>query len=147
MGLVFADIELINGLDLGLAKKHLLSEHEVKRIKVRSLVDTGAPFLCINEVIQEFLQLPELGNRIFPTSNGEPATFKVVGPVELRFKDRNAYCNALVLPGDSEPLLGTMPLEELDVVIDVGQRQLVVNPEHPGGTVVNLFSHKVIWVD
>lgn len=34
-------------------------------------------------------------------------------------------------PGDSEPLLGAIPLEEMDVVIDPQREELIVNPLHP----------------
>lgn len=32
MGLVYAEIELINGVDFGNAKRHLIGEDEIKRI-------------------------------------------------------------------------------------------------------------------
>jgi hypothetical protein len=58
MGLIYANIELINGEDLVLAKKHYIGEDEVKRMWVSMRVDTGSVYLCINENIQEQLQLP-----------------------------------------------------------------------------------------
>ena len=58
MGLVYADIELINTTDLEMARRHIIGEEEVKRIHVNMLVDTGAYNLCINESIQEQLDLP-----------------------------------------------------------------------------------------
>ncbi len=53
MGLVYADIELINGADLVLAKRNFIGEEEVKRMMISALVDTGIYYLCINETIQE----------------------------------------------------------------------------------------------
>ncbi len=41
MGLVYADIELINAEDLGLARRHYIGEDEIKRMSVVALVDTG----------------------------------------------------------------------------------------------------------
>ena len=58
MGHVYADVELINGEDLLLSKRHIIGEDEVKRMPVRILVDTGAFMLTINESIQEQLQIP-----------------------------------------------------------------------------------------
>ena len=55
----------------------------------------------------------------------------MVGPIELKFENRDATCNALVLPGDSEMLLGAIPMEEMDVLIHPTQNKLVVNPLHP----------------
>jgi hypothetical protein len=53
MKLVYAEIELINGEDISLAKHHVIGEEEIKRMRLDMLVDSGALNLCINEVIQE----------------------------------------------------------------------------------------------
>jgi hypothetical protein len=58
MGLVYADIELINGDDLALVRRHIIGEDEIKRMQVKMLVDTGREYMCINETVQEQLQLP-----------------------------------------------------------------------------------------
>ena len=39
--------------------------------------------------------------------------------------------DAIVFPGNVEPLLGAIPMEDLDVIIDVKQQRLIVNPESP----------------
>src|SRR5579859_8050850 len=118
MGKVYADIELINAIDSELARRNQLDKDEVKRLPVRILVDTGAYMLCINERMQEILQLPAKGKKTFYLANHEPMECEVVGPVDIRFENRDTTCNALLLPGDSEPLLGQIPLEEMDVLID-----------------------------
>ena len=63
MGLVYADVELINGEDLALARRHVIGEEEIKRIHVNILVDTGSYMLAINENIKEQLQLPVVEKR------------------------------------------------------------------------------------
>ena len=55
----------------------------------------------------------------------------VVSPIVLIFQNRRFSGSALVLPGDCEPLLGTIPLEEMDVLIHPLGQELIVNPEHP----------------
>jgi clan AA aspartic protease len=131
MGLVYADIELINAVDLGMARKYLIGEDEVKRIHINILVDTGAYNLCINENIQSQLQLPFIEKRSGITADGRRIACDVVGPVNLKFKNRNTSCTAMVLPGDNEPLLGAIPLEDMDVLIHPLKQELIVNPEHP----------------
>ena len=59
MGHVYARIELINGYDLEEARRYRIGEEEVKRMQVNFMIDTGAAMLCINENIQEYLQLRE----------------------------------------------------------------------------------------
>ncbi len=44
----------------------------------------------------------------------------------------------MVLPGDSEPLLGAIPLEEMDVLIHPLRQELIVNPEHPDMAVLKM---------
>lgn len=131
MGLVYAEIELINGDDLALARRGIIAVDEVKRMKVSALVDSGSYMLAINENIQEQLQLPVVEKRKAQLANGEIVECEVVAPVELRFKNRQTTCRAIVLPGDAEPLLGAIPLEDMDVLIDPLRQQLIVNPEHP----------------
>ena len=58
MGLVYADIELINGEDSEMARKQLIGEDEIRRFPLNILLDSGAHQLVINENIQEQLQLP-----------------------------------------------------------------------------------------
>ena len=131
MGLVYADIELINGDDLALVRNHIKGEEEVKRMHVRMLVDTGSVYMCINENIQEQLQLPVLEQRKGQLANGHIVEYDVVGPLEVRFKSRRCTVNAMVLTGDNEPLLGAIPLKDIDVLIHPHRQELTVNPEHP----------------
>jgi hypothetical protein len=37
----------------------------------------------------------------------------------------------MVLPGDSEGLLGAIPLKDMDVLIQLLRQELIVNPDHP----------------
>lgn len=131
MGLVYAEVEIINGDDLALARKHFIGEDEIKRMTVNILVDNGSYMLAINENIQEQLQLPVVEKRKAQLANGHIVECDVVAPVELKFKNRRCTCSAMVLPGDSEPLLGAIPLEDMDVLIHPLRQELIVNPEHP----------------
>lgn len=131
MGLVYADIELINGEDLTLSRRFMIGEDEIKRMNVSALVDTRSYVLCINESIQEQLQFPVMEKRKAETADSRIVEFDVVSQVELRFKNRRTICNAMVLPGNSEVLLGAIPLEDMDVLIHPQKQQLIVNPEHP----------------
>ena len=131
MGLVYADIELINGEDIGLARKYVIGEEEIKRMKVKMLVDTGSIMLAINETIQEQMQFPIVEKRKGQLANGHIIECDVVSAVELRFKNRQTSCRAMVLPGDSEPLLGAIPMEDMDVLVHPQRQELIVHPDHP----------------
>lgn len=131
MGLIHANIELINGEDLILAKRHVIGEEEVKRMNVDMLVDTGSVYMCINENIQEQLKLPVVERRKGQLANGSIVEYDVVGPIEVKFKNRRCSVDAMVLPGENEPLLGAIPMEGMDVLIHPYKQELVVNPDHP----------------
>jgi len=131
MGVIYAEIELINGEDLILARRNFIGEDEIKRMYVNMLVDTVSVYMCINENIQEQLKLPVLEQRKGQLANGHIVEYDVVGPVEVRFKNRRCSVNAMVLPGDNEPLLGAIPLEDMDVLIHPYRQELIVNPDHP----------------
>ena len=131
MGLVYANIELINSDDLALSRRHIIGMDEVKRMHINMLVDSGAYMMAINENIQEQLQLPFKEKRRSIMADGGVAEHDVVGPIEIKFKNRTAVCNALVLEGNNEPLMGAIPMEEMDVLIHPLRNELIVNPEHP----------------
>ena len=131
MGFVYADIELINGEDLIMARNHMIGEEEVRRFPLNILVDSGAHQLVLNENIQEQLKLPVLGKKKAQMADGRIIECDVVGPVELRFKNRETTCRAIILPDVVEPLLGVIPMEDMDVLIHPLRNELLVNPEHP----------------
>jgi clan AA aspartic protease len=131
MGLVYADITLINGEELILAKTNIIGEEEIKHMTVNMLVDNGAYMMAINESIQEQLQLPVKEKRKAQMADGSINEYEVVGPIEVKFKNRRCSIDAMVLPGDNEPLLGAIPMEDMDVLIHPLRQELIVNPDHP----------------
>ena len=131
MKLVYAELTLINTVDIALAKRNIIGEEEIKSLRVTALVDSGAYNMCINETIQSQLQLPFVEKRTGQLVNGEIETYDLVGPLTVKFKNRTTICNALVLPGDNEILLGTIPMVDMDVIIDPRKQTLEVHPDHP----------------
>lgn len=138
MGLVYADILLINGEDQILAKRNIIGKDEVKKLTTRMLVDTGAYMMAVNETIQSQIELPFIEKRKVQLSDNKVMEYDVVGPIEVKFANRRATCNAFVLPGDSEPLLGAIPMEEMDVLVHPQRQELIVNPEHPNYAVLKM---------
>jgi len=131
MGLVYAEIDLINGGEIYLQRQGLLDEESVKQVRVVALVDSGAYNLCINETVRAQLDLPFIQKQFGTLADETLIEGDVIGPVEVRFENRSTTVRAIVLPGDAEILLGSIPLEDMDVLIDPKQRKLVVNPKHP----------------
>ncbi len=140
MGHVYAEIELVNGDDLAMVRKSIIDQADVKKLRVTMMADSGAYMLCINEIIQSQLELPLIEKRKLRLANEQVVEYDVVGPVHVCFANRKALCSALVLPGESEPLLGAIPMEEMDVIIHPRRQELIVHPDHPNFAVLKLKS-------
>ncbi len=131
MGLVYADIEILSSEDLLAYRRGKLAKVDIKSVTVTALVDSGAYMLSINETIKAQLDLTVIEEQIAELADGSRVKLEVVGPVDVRFANRSTSARALVLPGDAEVLLGAIPMEDLDVVIDPKRQTLAVNPAHP----------------
>ena len=118
MGLIYTDIDLSNPRDDTLSP-----------LNVRALVDTGSITLCVPEHIAVQLDLKELERREVTTAEGRHVVVPYVGPVRVKFANRSCYTGALVL-GDGV-LLGSIPLEDMDLVVNSRLQQITVNPQSP----------------
>jgi clan AA aspartic protease len=134
--MVYADIELLNGGDTELNRRGLLGEDEIRRIVVNMTVDSGAIMLSINEEIRQALGLPVIDYRPSQLADGTRIELPVAGSVIVRYAGRFCTTNALVLPGDSDPLLGAIPMEEMDLWISPARN--ILTPVHPEGPVMSL---------
>lgn len=118
MGLVIAKIILKNP-----------SKVDLESIEVDALVDSGAVHLCIPEHIRIQLELDEIDKKEVTLADGSKKLIPYVGPIEIRFKNRVGFAGALVM-GD-QPLLGAIPMEDMDLVIIPDKKILDVNPDSP----------------
>ena len=118
MGFIHAEIDLSNPRN-----------RELVSLRVRALVDTGAITLCIPEHVAVQLDLAELEKREVTTAEGRHVPVPYVGPVQITFGNRSCYTGALVL-GESV-LLGSIPMEDMDLVVNPRIQTITVNPESP----------------
>ena len=131
MGYIYAELELTNEDDLAFNRRGQLPEDEIKRVTCRSLVDSKAWDLVINEDVQSKLNLPLMGRESITLADERWLDVDIVGPVRVRFEDHFTIVRAVVLPGTSEVLLGAYPLQGLDAFIDAKGERLLVHPESP----------------
>jgi len=131
MGLVYADITLQNAFDVTAAHKGIIANEAVKTLSVKALVDSGAITLTINDEIAKQLDLEVKDQVDVELADGTRGKNDLVGPVDIRFQNRITSCLALVLPGATEVLLGAIPMEGMDVIIDPKFEQLTVHPDRP----------------
>ncbi|MFZ0406760.1 MAG: clan AA aspartic protease [Cyanobium sp.] len=102
---------------------------ELAPLEVSALAYSGAMPLCIPEHLAIQLSLAELERREVVLSDGHRRTVPYVGPVEVRFRNRRCFTGAMVL--GNEVLLGTIPMEDMDLVLRPQLQSLDVNPESP----------------
>lgn len=105
------------------------AERALQPIKARALVATGALHLCLPEHMAIQLNLRELEHREVTLANGHRTTVPYCGPVEICFKNRHCFTGAMVM-GD-EPLLGAIPMEDMDLVVIPSRQTVDVNPLSP----------------
>ena len=98
-------------------------------VEADALADSGAVHLCIPEHVRIQLELDESGEKEVTLADGAKKLVPYVGPIELRFKNRVGFAGALVM-GD-QVLLGVIPMEDMDLVINPRNRTLDVNPDSP----------------
>lgn len=118
MGHAFADIELSNPRNSTLSS-----------VRVSALADTGALMLCIPEHVSLQLQLETESVREVTVADGRSMKVPYVGPIKVAFGNRFCYVGALVL-GD-EVLLGAVPMEDMDLIVSPGRREVTVDPISP----------------
>ncbi len=131
MGLVHAELTLTNAGDISLYEGGFIKETEIRNVTCLALVDSGAIMLAINENLKIQLGLKVRDVRPAQLADGTVKNLEIVGPIEVRFKNRMSITSAMVLPGNQEVLLGAIPMEEMDVLIHPAKQELIVNPEHP----------------
>lgn len=114
---------------------------ELEGVEIDALADTGAVHLCIPAWIQAQLRLEEIEKKEVTLADGSKKSVPYVGPVELRFKNRTGFAGALVT--GEQPLLGVIPMEDMDLVVFPRTREVMVNPDSPD--VASSVAMRAIW--
>jgi clan AA aspartic protease len=125
MGTVYAEITLKNAFDEGLFSHGYIKKQEIREATMTAVVDTGAATLIINEDVQKKLGLKIEGEQISTLANGETINCKVSEAVKICWKDRYMTCQPWVLDGAEEILLGAIPLENMDLIVDPKNEKVV----------------------
>ena len=118
MGLVYANITLSNPV-----------KSEILPVNTKCLVDTGSTYLVLPQRIANQLELSTLETRVATTADGSSHSVPYAGPVKVGFENRNCFVGAIIM-GD-EVLLGAVPMEDMDLVVQPKLLKLSSNPESP----------------
>lgn len=136
MGSVKAKIKLSNFVDVKNVEAGLISKKKLRSTEVEMLVDTGATMLTIGEDVAEKLGIKKEKEIYVTLADGSiQRRFKGLGLL-VEIGDRDCVTDCVILERGVEPLLGQIPLEEMDLVVDCKNKQLTPNPESFEGKVV-----------
>jgi clan AA aspartic protease len=130
MGIIYADLTLMNADDAGAVRQGFKQASEIRSVQVRALVDTDAYTMGLPEAVAIQLDLPVLEYREFDLADGSKKKLPMMGPVLVRFRNRQTICFA-VRTQDEDVLLGAIPMQDLDVVLNPRKETIEVNPESP----------------
>ncbi|MDD5058041.1 MAG: clan AA aspartic protease [Sideroxydans sp.] len=118
MGITYADLRLANQ-----------SRPDLEEINASALVDTGALHLCIPEHLAMQLQLSTLKQREVQTADGKSHLIDYVGPIRISMLGRECFTGALVM--GNQVLLGAIPMEDMDLIVEPARMRVTVNPLSP----------------
>jgi predicted aspartyl protease len=132
MGKVLVTATIENLDDIFAVRKKLLSEEQVRRVEVAdALVDTGATGLLLPSRFIAQLGLEPLRVRPSRTIAG-PVPLQIYRAVRLTVQGRDCISDVGEIPDDFSAVIGQVPLELMDWVVDLRRQQLIGNPEHGG---------------
>ena len=126
MGVFSVPIKVRNWQD-----RFLPPNKQGEKIVCEALVDSGAAELALPVDFLERLKLEELGNVRVYTADGGEHDYRVFGISEIEVQARVCQVRVIELPHAAEPLLGAVPLEEMDWHVSPTEKKLVPNPRSP----------------
>jgi predicted aspartyl protease len=122
-----------------MVERGALPADQVHRVEVTdALVDTGATALSMPKSLIDQLALIPFRARPARTSAGV-IEFKVYSGVRLTVQGRECTVDVTEIPEGSPVLIGQVPLELLDFVVDPVQRRLLGNPAHGGEQMIEMY--------
>ena len=130
MGRFSVEVELANDEDLVRAKDGSIKPEQIRRARVRGVVDNGATRLVIPESIAKQLGLEIAGKATVRYADGRTGNRSIAHRIHLTYGGRGSVFNAIVEPKRESVLIGAIVLEDLDFVVDcTGQRLVPRDPK------------------
>nr|VFJ54557.1 MAG: hypothetical protein BECKFW1821A_GA0114235_104813 [Candidatus Kentron sp. FW] len=120
---------------MGEVRTRLLVENTLDTSKpgfeIDSLVDTGAVMSMLPEDVVDKLAVPIIDKAIVTLANEQSEEMAVAGPITMTVGNRKMFGSCLVGAPESEPLIGQLVLESLDLIVDCPRNTLRPRPESP----------------
>jgi len=138
MGKVTVTFKATNYDDLSdVARKR--TKRKPRQIEAEALVDTGATRFYLQRRVVEALGLRPVSEITSRTMSDRAEKRTVFSPVKLEIQGRSGHFDVIQLPDTRPNIIGQIPLEHLDWVVDPRARKLIPNPEHKRGEMADEF--------
>jgi predicted aspartyl protease len=124
MGEVVEKITLVNMRDAAYARGGYIKEAVVRQATVDAVVDSGAGPLVITEALRKTLGLEIERESSVSLAGDVTQECTVAEAVRIIWKDRFTTSYPTVLPAGHETLLGVIPLEDMDLIVNPAKRCL-----------------------
>ena len=105
----------------------------------RPVIDTGATRLYLQASVVKSLGLRAVNEISSRTMSDRSEKRIVYSPVDLEIQGRRGTFEVIALPDTLPNIIGQIPLEHLDWVVDLRNRKLIPNPEHKHGEMADEF--------
>ncbi|MBN2579727.1 MAG: hypothetical protein JXB10_12125 [Pirellulales bacterium] len=139
MGRVTVSALIENQGDVMKVEEGVLEPEKVRKLEVpNALVDTGATLLSIPKRFIPALGLTRRRSRTAKTPGGI-FSIGIYGPVQLTVQERDCIVEVAEIPDECPVLIGQIPLELLDFVVDPSGQKLIGNPDHGGQQMIDMF--------
>lgn len=139
MARVVTEISVQNIGDVLAAFQGTLPADRVRSATIAdALVDTGSTFLSLPASVIRQLGLLKISTKRVTTSKG-PSESTLYAAVRLTIQGRFCTTDVLEVPDGVPALIGQIPLENLDFIVDPRNQKLIGNPRHGGEQMFEQF--------
>jgi predicted aspartyl protease len=139
MGRVLTEATIENLQDLWDVERGLMPADQARKVVVTdALVDTGATTLALPSRLIQQLGLTKQSEKRSRSSTGT-APVNIYQSVRLTIQGRSLPIDPMEVPDDVPVLIGQVPLETLDLVVDLQGGRLTGNPAHGGEHILELY--------
>lgn len=139
IGRVLTEATIENLEDLWAVKRGLMQAEQVRRVTVSdALADSGATLLTLPTRLIQQLGLSRTATKRVTNFKGKTEA-DMYEAVRLTIQGRTCTMDVLEAPDDVPVLIGQLPLEHLDFVVDLRNRCLIGNPAHGGEHMYEVF--------
>ena len=136
MGRVAVEIEVSSNVDQMLVDLGMLTPDKVKRVRLPAVVDSGATYLVLPAATIAQLGLTPTRRTTVKYADQRRVERDIVPNVWLDLQGRRGLFEAVVEPDRTDALVGTIPLEAMDFLIDCSHNVLV--PRDPNTTITEV---------